>query len=131
MTDAMQRAERAAEKLASRAARYDATADFPLEDLEDLRAEGLLGLMVPTSLGGMGAGFEEYVQVAMALARASGSTALLFNMHASVTGGLASIPDELALALGVTESFFATRDGALRAAAEGRVYGVAISEPEV
>jgi alkylation response protein AidB-like acyl-CoA dehydrogenase len=127
----MQRAERAAEKLASRAARYDATADFPLEDLEDLRAEGLLGLMVPAALGGMGAGFEEYVQVAMALARASGSTALLFNMHASVTGGLASIPDEMALALGVRESFFATRDGALRAAAGGSVYGVAISEPEV
>lgn len=131
MTDAMQRAERVAGKLASRAAGYDAAADFPREDVEDLRAEGLLGLMVPAALGGMGAGFEEYVQVAMALARASGSTALLFNMHASVTGGLASIPDEMALALGVADSFFPTRDGVLRAAAEGSVYGVAISEPEV
>jgi alkylation response protein AidB-like acyl-CoA dehydrogenase len=127
----MQRAERVAEKLASRAARYDASAEFPQEDVEDLRAEGLLGLMVPTSLGGMGAGFEEYVQVAMALARASGSTALLFNMHASVTGGLASITDEMARALGAPESFFGTRDSLLRAAAEGSVYGVAISEPEV
>ncbi|HEV8682797.1 MAG TPA: acyl-CoA dehydrogenase family protein [Actinomycetota bacterium] len=131
MTDAMQRAERVAEKLGSRAARYDAAAEFPQEDVEDLRAEGLLGLMVPTALGGMGAGFEEYVRVAMALARASGSTALLFNMHASVTGGLASIPDEMALALGSPESFFATRDSVLRAAAEGSAYGVAISEPEV
>jgi alkylation response protein AidB-like acyl-CoA dehydrogenase len=131
VTDALQRAERAAERIGSRAARYDATAEFPAEDLEDLRTEGLLGLMVPTALGGMGAGFEEYVQVAMALARASGSTALLFNMHASVTGGLASIPDDMAHALGTAESFFESRDRILRAAAEGAIYGVAISEPEV
>jgi alkylation response protein AidB-like acyl-CoA dehydrogenase len=131
VTDALQRAERAAERIASRAARYDAAAEFPTEDLRDLRAEGLLGLMVPTTLGGMGAGFEEYVRVAMALARASGSTALVFNMHASVTGGLASIPDEMARALGAAESFFETRDRILRAAAEGAIYGVAISEPDV
>jgi alkylation response protein AidB-like acyl-CoA dehydrogenase len=127
--DALQRAERVAERIASRAARYDAAAEFPVEDLEDLRAEGLLGLMVPATLGGMGAGFEEYARVAMALARASGSTALIFNMHASVTGGLASIPDEMAQAMGAAESFFENRDRILRAAAEGAVYGVAISEP--
>ena len=131
MTDALQRAEQAAERIASRAARYDAAAEFPTEDLRDLRAEGLLGLMVPATLGGAGAGFEEYARVAMALARASGSTALVFNMHASVTGGLASIPDEMAHALGAAESFFETRDRILRAAAEGAVYGVAISEPDV
>jgi alkylation response protein AidB-like acyl-CoA dehydrogenase len=131
VTDAVQRAERVAERIASRAARYDVSAEFPGEDLQDLRTEGLLGLMVPTALGGMGAGFEEYVRVAVALARGSGSTALVFNMHASVTGGLASIPDEMALALGVGESFFATRDRVLQAAAGGSVYGVAISEPEV
>lgn len=131
MTDAVQRAERAASRMAARAAQYDQSAEFPQQDMEDLRAEGLLGLMVPTSLGGIGAGFEEYVQVAMAIARASGSTALLFNMHASVTGGLASIPDEMAVALSVGESFFETRDRVLRSAAEGAAYGVAISEPEV
>jgi alkylation response protein AidB-like acyl-CoA dehydrogenase len=131
VTDAIQRAERVAERIASRATRYDAPAEFPQEDLEDLRTEELLGLMVPTALGGMGAGFEEYVRVAVALARGSGSTALVFNMHASVTGGLASVPDEMAVALGAAESFFATRDRLLRAAAEGSVYGVAISEPEV
>src|ERR687892_616899 len=128
--DALQRAERAAERIAPRAARYDAVAQFPAEDLEDLRVEGLLGLMVPATLGGMGAGFEEYARVAMALARASGSTALIFNMHASVTGGLASIPDEMAQALRAAESFYESRDRILRAAAEGAVYGVAISEPE-
>jgi alkylation response protein AidB-like acyl-CoA dehydrogenase len=131
MTDAIQRAERVAEGIASRAARYDVAAEFPAEDVEDIRAEGLLGLMVPAELGGMGAGFEEYVRVAVALARGSGSTALIFNMHASVTGGLASIPDEMARSLGAADSFFAGRDRVLRAAAEGSVYGVAISEPEV
>lgn len=131
VTDALQRAERAGERIRSRAARYDAAAEFPADDLRDLRGEGLLGLMVPTALGGMGAGFEEYVRVAMALARASGSTALIFNMHASVTGGLASIPDEMARALGAAESFFEARDRVLRQAAEGSTYGVAISEPEV
>jgi alkylation response protein AidB-like acyl-CoA dehydrogenase len=131
MTDAIQRAERVADRIATRAAQYDAAAAFPADDLEDIRKEGLLGLMVPAALGGMGAGFDEYVQVAMALAHASGSTALIFNMHASVTGGLASIPDEMALGLGVGESFFATRERVLRDAAEGSVYGVAISEPEV
>ncbi|MGH2681695.1 MAG: acyl-CoA dehydrogenase family protein [Actinomycetota bacterium] len=131
MTDAIQRAERVAEGSASRAARYDAAAEFPAEDLEDIRAEGLLGLMVPAELGGMGAGFEEYVRVAVVLAKGSGSTALIFNMHASVTGGLASIPDEIARSLGAADSFFAARDRVLRAAADGSVYGVAISEPEV
>ncbi|HEV8573030.1 MAG TPA: acyl-CoA dehydrogenase family protein [Actinomycetota bacterium] len=131
MTDAVQRAERVAERIAARAARYDLAAEFPVEDLQDLRAEGLLGLMVPTALGGMGAGFEEYVRVAVALARGGGSTALVFNMHASVTGGLASIPEQMAVALGVGESFFATRERVLRAAARGSVYGVAISEPDV
>jgi alkylation response protein AidB-like acyl-CoA dehydrogenase len=52
-------------------------------------------------------------------------------MHASVTGGLASISDEMARGLGAPESFLDSRDRILRAAAEGAVYGVAISEPEV
>jgi alkylation response protein AidB-like acyl-CoA dehydrogenase len=37
----------------------------------------------------------------------------------------------MARALGAPESFFGTRDRLLRAAAEGSVYGVAISEPDV
>jgi alkylation response protein AidB-like acyl-CoA dehydrogenase len=111
-----------------RAAHHDATATFPEADVDDLRASGLLGLLVPEPLGGMGAGFGDYVRVAMALARGSGASALLFNMHASVTGALAGVPDDVARALGVSESFFAARDDVLRRAAEGAAYGVAISE---
>jgi alkylation response protein AidB-like acyl-CoA dehydrogenase len=128
MSDWLGRAERVAARIAERAASYDEAAAFPAEDVDDLRAEGLLGLLVPAHLEGGGAGFAEYVEVAAALARGSGATALLFNMHAAVTGGLAGITDELAAALGATEAFAATRDRVLTHAVEGRMYGVAISE---
>jgi alkylation response protein AidB-like acyl-CoA dehydrogenase len=52
-------------------------------------------------------------------------------MHASVTGGLATIPDEVARGLGATDVFFEARDRILRAATDGAMYGVAITEPEV
>ncbi|HEX2025830.1 MAG TPA: acyl-CoA dehydrogenase family protein [Actinomycetota bacterium] len=128
MTDLLARAESLAQRFETRAARYDQAAAFPEEDVEDLRAEGFLGLMVPARLGGLDAGFEDYVRVAAALAAGSASTALIFNMHASVTGALAQIPDELATALGAAPSFPETRDDILRRAAEGAMYGVAITE---
>ena len=121
-------AERLTPRLAERAAGYDSDAAFPADDVGDLRAAGLLGLLVPGRLGGAGAGFEEYTRVAMALARGSGASALVFNMHASVTGALAGIPEDMAAALGVPAEFFATRDRFLRAAADGALYGVAITE---
>lgn len=128
MSDAIARAERLVPRLAGRARAYDEQAAFPAEDVEDLRAEGLLGLLVPARLGGMGLGFADYVQVAMTLAAGSGSTALLFNMHAAVTGGLAGISDELAQALGAADTFAPMRDRVLGEAAEGGLFGVAISE---
>lgn len=131
MTDAVARAERLAPGMAERAAEFDRDAAFPQRDLEELREEGLLGLMVPARLGGLGAGFEEYTRVAMALAGGNASTALIFNMHASVTGGLASISDELAAGMGAAQSFSGARDRICRAAVEGAIYGVAITEPGV
>ncbi len=128
--DVHPRAQRLAERFASRADQYDRTASFPTADVDDLRSEGLLGLMVPTGLGGMGCGFEDYVGVAATLAEGSGATALVFNMHAAVTGALAGVPDELARALGAGDDFFAVRDRVLRGAVEGAMYGVAISERE-
>jgi alkylation response protein AidB-like acyl-CoA dehydrogenase len=128
--DFLKRADELAGRFAERAAEYDRTAGFPKEDVDDLRAEGFLGLLVPASLGGAGAGFRDYVRVAMTLARGSPATALLYNMHAAVTGGLAGIPEALALALGAPPTFFEVRDRVLRAAAEGSMYGVAITEPE-
>jgi alkylation response protein AidB-like acyl-CoA dehydrogenase len=126
--DALARARELAPRLASRAEAHDQAGTFAAEDLADLRAAGLLGLMSPQRLGGAGAGFTDYAEVAMALAAGSGATALVFNMHASVTGALASTPDELARAMGVPETFFAMRDRVLAAAAQGAFYAVAMSE---
>lgn len=113
---------------AARAGDNDRADRFPSADIDDLRDSGLLGLLVPERLGGMGGTFADYVGVAMRLGAASGSSALLFNMHASVTGALAGVPDDVALALGVPDSFFTARDDILRRAAAGAMYGVAISE---
>lgn len=117
-----------ADRLSGRASKYDVSGDFPEEDFDDLREAGLLGLMVPRRLGGTGATFAEYTDVAMRLGSGAGATALIFNMHASVTGALAHTPDELVRHFGAPESFFAFRDRVLAAAAEGALYAVAMSE---
>ena len=76
--------------LAARAADHDRAGVFPEADFADLRDAGLMGLMAPTRLGGAGASFADYAEVAMALAEGNGATALVFNMHTSITGALAS-----------------------------------------
>ncbi|GAC1331970.1 MAG: acyl-CoA dehydrogenase family protein [Mycobacteriales bacterium] len=125
---ALRAARALAPALAARAEEHDRAGRFPAADFADMRAAGLLGLMVPARLGGAGAGFADYAEVAMALAAGNGATALVFNMHASVTGALAGVPDELARALGVPESFFGMRDRVLADAADGALYAVAMSE---
>lgn len=127
-TAALAAALRLVPALAARADGYDRAGVFPEEDFADLRAAGLLGLMTPARLGGPGAGFADYARVAMVLAEGNPATALVFNMHASVTGALAQTPDELARALGVPESYFAARDKVLSAAVDGALYAVAMSE---
>lgn len=121
-------AEALAPELGRRAAEHDREGRFPAADFAELRADGLLGLMVPARLGGPGAGFADYARVAMALAAGNGSTALIFNMHASVTGALAGIPDDVARALGVPESYFGMRDRVLAQALGGSLFAVAMSE---
>jgi alkylation response protein AidB-like acyl-CoA dehydrogenase len=51
-------------------------------------------------------------------------------MHASVTGALAGVTDELAAAIGVPDTFYGVRDRVLGDAARGALYGVAITERE-
>jgi alkylation response protein AidB-like acyl-CoA dehydrogenase len=114
--------------LAERATDHDCAGVFPVADFADLRSAGLMGLMTPTRLGGAGAGFAQYAEVAMALAEGNGATALVYNMHCSITGALASLPDEVARALGVPDSYFAMRDRVLSDAAGGAFYAVAMSE---
>jgi alkylation response protein AidB-like acyl-CoA dehydrogenase len=84
--------------------------------------------MAPQRLGGAGAGFADYAAIAYELARGNGATALIFNMHASVTGALSGVTDELAEALGLPAEALRARDDYLRAAAGGAWYAVAMSE---
>ncbi len=126
--DAVAAAHQLAGRFAERAAEHDREGRFPAADFADLRAAGLLGLMAPARLGGPAAGFQDYAEVAMALAAGNGATALIYNMHASVTGALAGTPDEMARALGVPESYFEMRDRVLTAAVDGSLYAVAMSE---
>jgi alkylation response protein AidB-like acyl-CoA dehydrogenase len=121
-------ARRLAPRFAGRAATHDREGTFPVDDFADLRAAGLFGLMVPSELGGLGSGFAGYTNVAHELARGNGATALVFNMHASVTGALAGIDETITSALGVPDGFFAARNEILRAAAGGAFYAVAMSE---
>jgi len=121
-------ARRLAPRFAARAAAHDRDGTFPADDFADLRAAGFFGLMAPAKLGGAGAGFADYAAIAYELARGNGATALVFNMHASVTGALSGVTDELADALGLPAEALQARDDYLRAAAGGAWYAVAMSE---
>ncbi|MGC1304373.1 MAG: acyl-CoA dehydrogenase family protein, partial [Caulobacteraceae bacterium] len=54
---------------------------FPHEALEALKAERLLGVMVPAELGGGGASVGQVLDICYALGRACSSTAMIFAMH--------------------------------------------------
>lgn len=128
MTEPWEVVARLRPKIAARAGESDRSGEFPVDDFADLREAGLFGLFTPPHLGGLGRSYADYAKVAFELARANGATALVFNMHASVTGALAGIPDELVRSLGVSDDFFVSRDRILAAAATGSFYAVAMSE---
>jgi alkylation response protein AidB-like acyl-CoA dehydrogenase len=128
VVNALDAARRIAPRMAARAGDYDRAGDFPVEDFADLRTAGLFGLMVPSALGGAGASFADYTAVAYELARGNGASALVFNMHASVTGALGAVTEELADSLGLPDSALVARDQLLTDAANGAWYGVAMSE---
>ena len=66
---------------AEHADRVDRDGVFPAEALAALKAEGLLGAMLPRELGGEDARLSEIASVCFALGRACSSTALIFAMH--------------------------------------------------
>jgi acyl-CoA dehydrogenase len=59
----------------------DRRARFPVESLDAMRAEGLLSILVPASLGGKGAGILETAKVVAALGQHCASTAMICAMH--------------------------------------------------
>lgn len=73
-----------AHDFARRSAEHDRDASEPTENYNRLRAEGFLELTVPRERGGAGFGFLAHTVAYEALGTGCPSTALSFNMHASV-----------------------------------------------
>ena len=65
------------------AERVDAEGVFPAEAVTALRESGLLGLVLPTDVGGLGAGPVEFTEVVGEIAAVCGSTAMIYLMHVS------------------------------------------------
>ncbi len=73
-----------ADDFATRAAMHDREASHQIENYDRLRQEGFLELTVPRQWGGSGVGLLGHTLAYEALAQGCPSTALAFNMHASV-----------------------------------------------
>lgn len=71
--------------LRPRAGHHDLNAIFPADNMADLHAAGLTALLISPEFGGAGASLEAYVKVVTELAKACGSTALVFAMHCGAT----------------------------------------------
>src|SRR5438105_4016213 len=79
-----QRCRELAADFATRSAQHDRDASHPIENYQRLRDEGFLALTVAQEWGGAGAGFLDHTIAYEALGQGCPSTALAFNMHASV-----------------------------------------------
>ncbi|KQT79644.1 acyl-CoA dehydrogenase [Methylobacterium sp. Leaf465] len=81
MSTLAQRAQRAATIAALHADAVDRDGRFPLEAVTALKAERLLGLQIPSQLGGEGAGLREIADLCCTLGQACSSAAMVFAMH--------------------------------------------------
>jgi acyl-CoA dehydrogenase len=75
------RAKEAAAAAAKHAAAVDTEARFPAESFAAIKAQRLLGIMVPTELGGEGATISQVGDVCYQLGQVCASTAMIFAMH--------------------------------------------------
>src|SRR5215472_16235890 len=88
-----QRCLELAADFATRSSEHDRDASHPIENYDRLRAEGLLTLTVAKEWGGTGASFLDHTIAYEALGQGCPSTALAFNMHASVITPLLQSPE--------------------------------------
>ena len=79
-----QKCRELAADFAIRSAQHDRDASHPIENYQRLRDEGFLALTVAREWGGAGASFLDHTIAYEALGQGCPSTALAFNMHASV-----------------------------------------------
>jgi len=78
------------EVIAPLAAEIDRERRFPKEGIAALGKAGLLGLLVPKELGGLGGDLRDLPAVTETIAEACGSTAMCFLMHSCATMVVAS-----------------------------------------
>jgi butyryl-CoA dehydrogenase len=77
----------AAKEIAPRAAEVDRTEEFPAENIRKMAELGLLGLPYPEEYGGGGGDYLSYAIAVEEIARACGSTALIYAAHVSLGCG--------------------------------------------
>jgi acyl-CoA dehydrogenase len=75
------RAERVAQIAAEHAVAVDSANRFPHEAVAALKAERLLGILVPKSLGGEGAALGEVADICFLLGQSCSSTGMVYAMH--------------------------------------------------
>lgn len=78
---------------ATRSPQHDRNATHPRENYDILKREGFLALTVPREWGGQGVGLLTHSIAYEALGQGCPSTALSFNMHASVINPVLESPD--------------------------------------
>ncbi len=114
---------------AARAARHDREASFPFENVDDLRAAGLLGICVPAADGGLGADFATYMMASAEIGRWCGATALSLNMHVSSCLWAGPIADALDMTMEQRADHQRNRSLHFgRIVNEGKVYAQPFSE---
>ena len=109
----------AAERLAPRAAHYDATATHPVESWRDVWERGMLGMGIPRRFGGLGLDMLTYVKIVEQLAAACTNTGMTVHMHSTVTRFIGALCTE-------QQKEFYFRE----VVEEGKLFGSWGSEPE-
>lgn len=104
MDDLKDRLEQALPVIRDGADAADADAKYPTASVKALADSGLLGLTLPTEVGGLGGGPFDLVEVVSAVAAACGSTSMIYLMHLSSAMVTAAAPppdggDELLAAM--------------------------------
>jgi alkylation response protein AidB-like acyl-CoA dehydrogenase len=105
-------------RIRGRAATHDRENTFPADDLDELRAAGYLGILVPTDRGGAGLSLADAAVLQQRLAGAAPATALAINMHLVWTGVAKVLQDR-----GIDDLAFVQTE-----AAAGELFAFGVSE---
>ncbi len=92
MDDLKDRLEQALPVIRDGADAADSDAKFPTDSVRALKDAGLLGLTLPTEIGGLGGGPVDLVECVSAVASACGSTSMIYLMHISSAMVTAAAP---------------------------------------